>query len=759
MIKRVRLVNFVCHKETQITFSEGLTIFLGRNGSGKSSVIDAITYALYGKHTRGGKLNIVRDGSSGGVVELEFDFRGKHYKIIRKFSGKGDLESVAILEDGKLLVSGERKKDEAVAKRVENLLGLSYDRMKTAVIVQQGELDRILSAEPRELKELFDDLMGLMSIEKAYQYMHQILEDFEKRIMKETGKSINEADRISDEIKKLEEGLRLTKERALRLQEEVSKLEEELKRVEVKIKELKRVEELAENVKLWITELRGILDKRLQQLSNILDEAKEHVKFLNLKDEVEKRINRLKEIEEKFSWIHKELGSLEGRRGDILNMLQELKKQVIEVEEDSSRIKTLNELLLEARSKAEKLRDDAMELGRAIALSKGEQESLLKLQVNQEVEDLVEIVSEAHKSALKSHAIELLRRYKRLEEDLRQVDRGIEKLRGELAELEKEREKLRRLNGKDIFWLQGEVKKAEAGLEKVGGLEGVNNLEKTLEKIRQKANLLKQAVDGLVPLEESILDGLDLLLNNEERQLLTKLGEGIMKLKQRRFNPRKLDEAENLRGELIKKIHENKGALQELEGKMEEYDEKLKELRNISEKLMEAKKFYEVLEKIRNNLYHRDGTVLKSLRTWILNQVSDRARKYLDIFDVRIDDVKIEEVSKAVVFKCYYRGSEVDAKRLSGGEKVALALAIRLAIGDVLGAQRFGFFILDEPTVHLDSENKRKLLDVFSSLSRAIRQAIIITHDEEVVEGAEAKIVKFERGLFLDAPTRVQEFS
>ena len=45
----------------------------------------------------------------------------------------------------------------------------------------------------------------------------------------------------------------------------------------------------------------------------------------------------------------------------------------------------------------------------------------------------------------------------------------------------------------------------------------------------------------------------------------------------------------------------------------------------------------------------------------------------------------------------------------------------RLAIGDVLGAQRFGFFILDEPTVHLDSENTRRLVEVLTNSSRAVK--------------------------------------
>ena len=142
------------------------------------------------------------------------------------------------------------------------------------------------------------------------------------------------------------------------------------------------------------------------------------------------------------------------------------------------------------------------------------------------------------------------------------------------------------------------------------------------------------------------------------------------------------------------------------------------------------------------------------MRTWILGRISDHARRYLDLLDVRI-----EERGRRILFKCFVRGREVDKDMLSGGEKVALALAIRLAIGDVLGAQRLGFFILDEPTVHLDSENRRRLMEVFTNLSRAVRQVIIITHDEEAFEGAEAKIVRFERGLSPDSPTIIQDLS
>jgi exonuclease SbcC len=208
-----------------------------------------------------------------------------------------------------------------------------------------------------------------------------------------------------------------------------------------------------------------------------------------------------------------------------------------------------------------------------------------------------------------------------------------------------------------------------------------------------------------------------------------------------------------------RQLGEKNSVLSERKRKVAELQGEIERLRKIGEELSRAKKFYELLEKIRDDVFHRDGPVLKSLRTWVYGRVSDRAREYLDMFDVRIDDVRIIEEGGergGVRFVCFYGGREVDSDRLSGGEKVALALAIRLAIGDVLGAQKLGFFILDEPTIHLDSENKKKLQEVFASLGELAGQTIVITHDEELFEDADATILRFERGPAPNSPTEIQ---
>ena len=63
MIKDLHIQDFIAHKDTKLEFEKGITIFVGHNGSGKSSVIDAITFALFGEHTRRSSKNLVRRGA------------------------------------------------------------------------------------------------------------------------------------------------------------------------------------------------------------------------------------------------------------------------------------------------------------------------------------------------------------------------------------------------------------------------------------------------------------------------------------------------------------------------------------------------------------------------------------------------------------------------------------------------------------------------------------------------------------------------
>jgi exonuclease SbcC len=515
-----------------------------------------------------------------------------------------------------------------------------------------------------------------------------------------------------------------------------------------------RVERAEELIRLNL-ELEGILNKLKERIRGEVKRLEEKVarlegalRLLSRKEEVEARVRRLEELKAV-------LQVLKGKEEGFLKQLEEIEEELKALPTEPSGAKSLDELRGEARRRAERLRGDSMELGEALARGQTELD-LYELQerVERDVESVVDLVSETYTSAMASRASELTRRKEDLQVQLNSV-------RQRIKEAEKEIKDLSTLEGQDVNRLHAHVLAAEQEVRSVGGEEGVKSLIEKLEGLKAKHAKLAE-VESPLELEPEVLDGLDALLSDEEvLRMTSRLKEGIATLKGSGFSAETVSELEKLRSrkdELSRAIGQREGELGSLRRTVEEGEGKIEQLEKVLDVLRKASEFYALMEKVRKEVYHRDGPVLKNLRTWIYSRVSERARGYLDMFDAAVDDVKIEEKrtgrGSEVAFVCYYRGREVSWERLSGGEKVVLALALRLAIGDVLGAQRLRFFILDEPTVHLDSEKRKRLREVLMRLSQKMPQVIVITHDEEIFEGSEARVLRFEKE---GGATRVME--
>jgi len=155
------------------------------------------------------------------------------------------------------------------------------------------------------------------------------------------------------------------------------------------------------------------------------------------------------------------------------------------------------------------------------------------------------------------------------------------------------------------------------------------------------------------------------------------------------------------------------------------------------------------LEHIQENVYNRDGPVGKSLRSWALDIISQKASEYLEKLNIKIQRISLSEKTRDVDISCYSRNTTLDLESLSGGEQVSIALALRLGMSHLLGASNLNFMILDEPTAHLDSERRKSLVNVLSQLTNlkddSSMQFIIITHDAEIFDDSSVEnIYRFE---------------
>src|SRR5918999_124531 len=158
MIKSIEMVNFISHNNTVLTFNRGITIFVGHNGSGKSSVIDAITFALFGQHTRKTNKNLVRRGSESSSVNVRFTVGSKEYNAHRHLGSNGQsllAKFDVVLDSGNVVdrtvVSGERKQfGDSMSGEIAKIMSIDYKKLKVAAIVQQGELSKIIESQPKE---------------------------------------------------------------------------------------------------------------------------------------------------------------------------------------------------------------------------------------------------------------------------------------------------------------------------------------------------------------------------------------------------------------------------------------------------------------------------------------------------------------------------------------------------------------------------------------------------------------------------------
>ncbi len=134
------LENFRQHRHTELTFTEGITGILGANGAGKSTILEAIAWALYGNQsgvTRGNAESLIwrrAPGQSSAIATLCFAFDRHTYTIRRsQAASKGTVE---LQQDGRAIANSTR----AVAEKIAELLGMTHQEFFTSYFTGQKDL-------------------------------------------------------------------------------------------------------------------------------------------------------------------------------------------------------------------------------------------------------------------------------------------------------------------------------------------------------------------------------------------------------------------------------------------------------------------------------------------------------------------------------------------------------------------------------------------------------------------------------------------
>lgn len=164
---RLEMEGFTAFRKTTVIDFEGTEIFVlsGPTGSGKSSIIDAMTFALYGSIPRYDDLKLVHPVISQGklLMKVRFDFEvgGKRYtatRVVRKTGKDQATTKEARLQCGEEVLAGSARE---MSDKVRELFGLDFEQFNTCIVLPQGQFARFLNEKPAKRQELLKDLLNM----------------------------------------------------------------------------------------------------------------------------------------------------------------------------------------------------------------------------------------------------------------------------------------------------------------------------------------------------------------------------------------------------------------------------------------------------------------------------------------------------------------------------------------------------------------------------------------------------------------------
>lgn len=179
-------------KEQNIDFTlfrqDGLFLISGPTGAGKTAILDAMTYALFGRSSGGGRGSFAsmrcqyagQDAQT--FAEFTFEHKGRRYQFYRYLrpTRRKDLDGFEemarageLREDGALVPFAANMKKTAVDQYAASLLGLSYDQFRQIILLPQGQFERLLTADTEEKEKILRTLFGAEIWTQAAEWLNQ----------------------------------------------------------------------------------------------------------------------------------------------------------------------------------------------------------------------------------------------------------------------------------------------------------------------------------------------------------------------------------------------------------------------------------------------------------------------------------------------------------------------------------------------------------------------------------------------------------
>jgi len=787
MITQVRLRNWKSHKDTELQFGDGTNVLVGIMGSGKTGVMDAIAYALFGtlSAVRGRVIKLEQmimdrpKQMDSAEVEVQFIAPDGNEYIVKRVIERGSGTTLSELRraSGELIESPSSTR---VTETIEGMLKMDAELFERAVYSEQNRLDYFLVLGRGRRMESIDELLGIDKLERARKNMGTLINNIRERIdEKMDEKSQLERDATLATLPTLEQDLKDLELERQGIQVKLQQLQPKLNEVQTQMNEMRVVELKVTQLEKSLRELGGTvneLKRRLEQTKEKLGDAASAEP-----GEIQKQVVELQDKYAKVRSVADELGIMCAKRssrvGEIRTKMEMVRSRIAEIENDIERKRA-------ARSELEKVKlEDVVKLVEKLQLGVKETSDELaacrtRLQdIEQNLEELAEAgsvcpvcespLSDEKKQQLlkqrQEQSIEYTERATELEKNLKKLDaelkeklqtqRRLELLAKEIEDLPSIEEKVSQLK-QNVQVSESELVDAQADLEKVNS--DFERARKEVDRANEQLTATKQTLEMRLDLERS------------EKELKQKQAESL-RVQQELWKVRRgYDEAKakalvnefvelSRTQERLKTEFAAKGQLMGVKQQLvKSIREKRETLARSGVEIGHLQQAVQSLQVIQNALAQTQTTMRKDFVEAVnvtMNEFWREIYPYGDFTGIRLaveDDYVLQLRSRM--------GSWVAVEGLtSGGERTCACLTLRIAFAIVL-APALNWLVLDEPTHNLDSEGIQELaVALRERIPEIVRQVLLITHEERLEAAVSGYLYRFVRNKELDEPTKVEQ--
>ena len=384
---KLRVKNFMCYRDVPEPLPlEGIHVacICGDNGHGKSALLDAMTWALWGKARGRGVDDLIHIGESDMEVELEFSNGEDVYRVVRKRKrarGRGSGASVLELQVSGVGGGGAFRPitGNTIAEtqgQINRLIRLEYDTFVNSAFLRQGRADEFTLRTPRERKEVLADILDLSLYDELEALSRQKARDREREAaqyehsLQEIEAEIGARPSLEAEFHAINGQVKDLEEREAQQRKAVQDLTTRKIRIEATVSELESLR----------TRLRGIeedLSRTQADVGRYRARLTEYDRLISDADVFEKKYAQLQkavEQEKRFSDALRQHSlltdqrtklerQLDAERASITAKLERIKAESRVLQEKASRIGASEESLAQSAVQLVDVDEQLLELG------------------------------------------------------------------------------------------------------------------------------------------------------------------------------------------------------------------------------------------------------------------------------------------------------------------------------------------------------------------------------------------------------------